>query len=360
MPVLSNSLVTRALSPAELEAAGLKAPSSSPTRARCAFTTGCCRTAACRSAAAARPWRRRAEPAPPGLLKAGLAQVPQSLRDVDVDYSWWGWVDVSHDMMPRVTQPDPAQQVYYAFGYGGNGVSFSAHAGRRLAQRLMGQDGLKWDPADLRLALAGPSARAVPPARPEPAVPLVLPARRDVVKTGPARRLRPPPACGSGAPPGQTGDAGSICSSRIEVKPIRRKLRGALASSMKNTLPGSITTPSASAASASSAASRPGRTLQPAERGSGDGRGAEVRQVARQRARQLGAAFLVLLRLAPQQRMVVAQRDEQREARAGCRRTDGAASTGAARAARPPARAGRRCSRCAGPARRTWPGCPRR
>ena len=48
-------------------------------------------------------------------------------------------------MMPRVTQPDPAQQVYYAFGYGGNGVSFSAHAGRRLAQRLMGQDGLKWD-----------------------------------------------------------------------------------------------------------------------------------------------------------------------------------------------------------------------
>ena len=47
---------------------------------------------------------------------------------MDVDYSWWGWVDVSHDMMPRVTQPDPAQQVYYAFGYGGNGVSFSAHA----------------------------------------------------------------------------------------------------------------------------------------------------------------------------------------------------------------------------------------
>ena len=37
MPVLSNSLVTRALSPAELEAAGLKAPSSSPTRARCAL-----------------------------------------------------------------------------------------------------------------------------------------------------------------------------------------------------------------------------------------------------------------------------------------------------------------------------------
>ena len=145
MPVLSNSLVTRALSPAELEAAGLKAPSSSPTRARCAFTTGCCRTAACRSAAAARsmaPTRRTRATWPCSL--PGWRAVP-ALRDVDVDYSWWGWVDVSHDMMPRVTQPDPAQQVYYAFGYGGNGVSFSAHAGRRLAQRLMGQDGLKWD-----------------------------------------------------------------------------------------------------------------------------------------------------------------------------------------------------------------------
>ena len=41
-------------------------------------------------------------------------------------------------MMPRVWQPDPAQQVFYALGYGGNGVSFSAHAGRRMAQRIAG------------------------------------------------------------------------------------------------------------------------------------------------------------------------------------------------------------------------------
>ena len=32
-------------------------------------------------------------------------------------------------MMPRVFQPDPKQRVFYALGYGGNGVSFSAHAG---------------------------------------------------------------------------------------------------------------------------------------------------------------------------------------------------------------------------------------
>ena len=59
MPVLSNSLVTRALSPAELEAAGLKS-TVFITDTRCASTTGCCRTA-CRLAAAARstaPTRR--------------------------------------------------------------------------------------------------------------------------------------------------------------------------------------------------------------------------------------------------------------------------------------------------------------
>ena len=41
--------------------------------------------------------------------------------------------------MPRIVQPAAAQQVFYALGYGGNGVSFSAHAGRRMAQRIAGQ-----------------------------------------------------------------------------------------------------------------------------------------------------------------------------------------------------------------------------
>ena len=73
------------------------------------------------------------------LLLGGLHRKFPALREVGIDYSWWGWVDVSHDMMPRITQPDPSQQVFYALGYGGNGVSFSAHAGRRLAQRVAGK-----------------------------------------------------------------------------------------------------------------------------------------------------------------------------------------------------------------------------
>ncbi|WP_319783511.1 FAD-binding oxidoreductase [Oceanisphaera sp. IT1-181] len=60
------------------------------------------------------------------------------LQGVKIDYSWWGWVDVSHDMMPRIFQPDPKETVYYALGYGGNGVMYSAQAGKRLAQLIAG------------------------------------------------------------------------------------------------------------------------------------------------------------------------------------------------------------------------------
>ncbi|WP_024303572.1 FAD-binding oxidoreductase [Pseudogulbenkiania sp. MAI-1] len=62
-----------------------------------------------------------------------------ALEGIQIDYSWWGWVDVSHDMMPRIYQPDPKQTIYYALGYGGNGVMYSAQAGRRLAASIAGK-----------------------------------------------------------------------------------------------------------------------------------------------------------------------------------------------------------------------------
>jgi len=73
------------------------------------------------------------------LLLAGLASKFPSLRDVGIDYSWWGWVDVSHDMMPRIVQPDAGRSLFYALGYGGNGVSYSAQAGRRMAGLVAGK-----------------------------------------------------------------------------------------------------------------------------------------------------------------------------------------------------------------------------
>ncbi len=73
------------------------------------------------------------------VLINGLHRKFPALKSIDIDYSWWGWVDVSHDMMPRIVQPDPSQTLFYALGYGGNGVMYSAQAGRRLAERIAGK-----------------------------------------------------------------------------------------------------------------------------------------------------------------------------------------------------------------------------
>jgi hypothetical protein len=44
-------------------------------------------------------------------------------------------------MMPRIVQPDPAEPLFYALSYGGNGVSYSAQARRRLAELVAGRGG---------------------------------------------------------------------------------------------------------------------------------------------------------------------------------------------------------------------------
>jgi len=73
------------------------------------------------------------------LLHEGLARKFPPLAGIESDYSWWGWVDVSHDMMPRVTRAQDRSDVFYALGYGGNGVMYSSQAGRRMAQLVAGQ-----------------------------------------------------------------------------------------------------------------------------------------------------------------------------------------------------------------------------
>jgi len=75
------------------------------------------------------------------LLLQGLYRKFPALSGIDLDYSWWGWVDVSHDRMPRIFQPDKSESIFYAMGYGGNGVMYSAQAGRRMAQLVAGKGG---------------------------------------------------------------------------------------------------------------------------------------------------------------------------------------------------------------------------
>lgn len=140
MPILSNSLVTRVLSPQERADAGLHSTTFITDTRTLRFyyrllPDGRVQIGSRSSITGADA------PAPRHMqvLVNGLHRKFPALKGVDIDHSWWGWVDVSHDMMPRITQPDPAQPIFYALGYGGNGVSFSSHAGRRLAQRIAGQ-----------------------------------------------------------------------------------------------------------------------------------------------------------------------------------------------------------------------------
>lgn len=141
MPILSNALVTRVLSPAEREAAGLHSTVFATDTRTLRFyyrllpdgRVQIGSRSSITGADAPNPRHMR-------LLVDGLHRKFPALRGIEIAHSWWGWVDVSHDMMPRIAQPDPHQRVFYALGYGGNGVSFSAHAGRRLAQRIAGRD----------------------------------------------------------------------------------------------------------------------------------------------------------------------------------------------------------------------------
>ncbi len=70
------------------------------------------------------------------LLINGMANKFPALKNIQIDYSWWGWVDVSHDMMPRIFSPDSG--IFYSLGYGGNGVAYSVHAGLRMSDMIAG------------------------------------------------------------------------------------------------------------------------------------------------------------------------------------------------------------------------------
>lgn len=140
MPILSNSLVTRVLTPEERTAAGLHSTTFVTDTRTLRFyyrllPDGRMQIGSRSSITGAdAPNPRHMQ-----VLVDGLHRKFPALRGVEIAHSWWGWVDVSHDMMPRITQPDPAEPLFYALGYGGNGVSFSAHAGRRLAERIAGK-----------------------------------------------------------------------------------------------------------------------------------------------------------------------------------------------------------------------------
>ena len=140
MPILSNSVVTRPMTPAEKEACNfLTTEAITDTRTLRFYYR---RLPDDRLQIGSRSSITGADAANPRhfrLLVDAIARKFPPLAGIAIDHSWWGWVDVSHDMMPRIWQADELHAVFYALGYGGNGVSYSAQAGRRMAQRIAGK-----------------------------------------------------------------------------------------------------------------------------------------------------------------------------------------------------------------------------
>jgi len=140
MPILSNSVVTRPLNEDEKEACGFK--TSSPltdTRTLRHYYRYLPDGRVQIGSRSAVTGADAENPAHLNLLLQGLHRKFPALTGIELDYSWWGWVDMSHDMMPRIYQPDGSQPLFYSLGYGGNGVMYSAQAGRRMAQWVAGK-----------------------------------------------------------------------------------------------------------------------------------------------------------------------------------------------------------------------------
>ncbi|MDO5605328.1 MAG: FAD-binding oxidoreductase [Paracoccus sp. (in: a-proteobacteria)] len=141
LPIMSNSVVTRVLTDAELAEVGAQtgAPLTDTRTLRHYYRLLPDNRLQIGSRAAI-TGRDAANPRHLAALREGMARKFPVLRGVDLDYSWWGWVDVSHDMMPRITGLPDMPGAFYALGYGGNGVMYSAQAGRRLAQLVAGEN----------------------------------------------------------------------------------------------------------------------------------------------------------------------------------------------------------------------------
>ena len=140
MPVLSNALVTRPMTSAEKDACNFKTTEViTDTRTLRYYYRKLPNDRVQIGSRSSITGKDAQNPRHLKLLIDGLHSKFPALKGIDIDYSWWGWVDVSHDMMPRVYQPKSNERVVYALGYGGNGVMYSAQAGRRMAQQIAGK-----------------------------------------------------------------------------------------------------------------------------------------------------------------------------------------------------------------------------
>lgn len=65
-----------------------------------------------------------------------------ALAQLNIAYAWSGWICMALDDLPHIHQGEKNtanENVFYAMGYCGSGVSFSVQAGKRLAEKVAGK-----------------------------------------------------------------------------------------------------------------------------------------------------------------------------------------------------------------------------
>ncbi len=75
------------------------------------------------------------------LLAELRAKLP-ALRDITVDYDWWGWVCLTADFLPHIHHAADDRSLHYALGYQGSGVAYGLYAGKLLAAAIAGDGAL--------------------------------------------------------------------------------------------------------------------------------------------------------------------------------------------------------------------------
>lgn len=141
-PVLSSVIVTRPLSPKEIESigirAGLMAMDTRPMKYYYRLLPDNRILFGGRGAIKGKDAEHQIYSE---RLVQGLISTFPSLKRISVAYFWSGWVSVSYDDYPRIWQSDD-DSIHYAMGYCGSGLAFATQAGKRLAQKVAGESAL--------------------------------------------------------------------------------------------------------------------------------------------------------------------------------------------------------------------------
>ena len=88
--------------------------------------------------------REAATPVKSERLKSALMSLWPA-AETRVDYRWSGTFDTTDDGLPLIGNVPGFTNIYAAYGYGGNGITFSFLAAELIARRISGRTSLLFD-----------------------------------------------------------------------------------------------------------------------------------------------------------------------------------------------------------------------